>query len=338
MTTKPIYCKNTDCAEYSKDPDALCDDCNLDYVCDVLEPYILGYKVRKNNKKKLKETVNRLKATIKMKQTKNMEYLTDDNCVQKYILQKGNNIYPVNQQMVKVHYTGSLMDNTKFDSSYDRNEPFEFMLGSENIIELWNIVVPHMSKGEKAVIIGTGKYCYKDLNMPSIPPNSTLKFTIELLDFYDKPKTIDELSETEKIDLLEENTNNGKNAFINNDLIKAYEFYTKAQTYAENLNSSIKINIYNNLSLITYKLEDLVNSLHYADLAYNVDNTNIKTLFRLASVYLQMCDYDLANKYATELLEIDNKNVNAKQLLKDCKHKKKIDTEKSKLLFKKMFV
>ena len=50
-----------------------------------------------------------------------------------------------------------------------------------------------------------------------------------------------------------------------------------------------------------------------------------------------MCDYDLANKYANELLEIDNKNINAKQLLKDCKHKKKSDTEKSKILFKKMF-
>lgn len=334
--SKPIYCKNMDCAEYSKDPDTLCNDCNLDYISDILEPYILGYKVRKNNKL-LKNNVNRLNATIKMKQTKNIEYLTEDNGVQKYIIKKGNDMYPINKQIVKVHYTGSLLDNTKFDSSYDRNEPFEFELGSENIIQLWNKAIPHMSKGEKSVITGTSTYCYKDLNMPSIPPNSTLKFTIELLDFYDKPKTIDELTEIEKTTLLEENKNNGKDSFKNNDLKKAFEYYTKAQSYAENLNSHEKINIYNNLSLITYKMEDYINSLHYVDLAYSIDNTNIKTLFRLANIHFKISNYDLSIKYCNTLLELDNTNVNVKRLLKDCKVKKKLDHEKSKTLFKKMF-
>ena len=334
--TKPIYCKNVNCAEYSKDPDSLCDECNLDLISDVLEPYILGYKVRKNNKL-LKNNVNRLNATIKMKQTKNIQYLTEDNGIQKYIIKKGNDMYPINKQMVKVHYSGSLMDNTKFDSSYDRNEPFEFELGSENIIELWNKAIPHMSKGEKSIIIGTSMYCYKDLNMPNIPPNSTLKFTIELLDFYDKPKTMDELTEDEKNTLLEENKNNGKDSFKNNDFKKAFEYYTKSQSYAENLNSLEKINIYNNLSLITYKMEDYINSLHYADLAYSIDNTNIKTLFRLANIHFKISNYNLAINYCNILLELDNTNVTIKNLLKDCKVKKKIDHEKSKNLFKKMF-
>ena len=168
---KPIYCKNIECAEYSKDPESLCDECNLDYICDILKPYVIGYIVRKNNKHIIKNS-------------QDIQYLTDDKNVQKYIIKKGNDIYPNNKQMVLVHYTGYLMDNTKFDSSYDRNEPFEFELGSKNIIELWNRAIPHMSKNETAVIIGTSIYCYKDLNMPNIPPNSTLKFTIELLDFY----------------------------------------------------------------------------------------------------------------------------------------------------------
>lgn len=338
MTTKPIYCKNTDCAEYSKSPDSLCDDCNLDHVSDVLEPYILGYQVRQNNKKLMKNTVNRLKATIKMKQTKNTQYLTEDNGVQKYTLVKGNDSFPSNKQLVKVHYSGTLMDNTPFDSSYDRDEPFEFELGSENIIELWNIAIPFMSKGEKALITGTSKYCYKDLNMPNIPPNSTLKFTIELLDFYDKPRTMEEMTESEKTTLLEENKNSGKDAFMNNDLTKAFEYYTKAQSYAENLNSDEKINIYNNLSLITYKLEDYVNSLHYADLAYNVDNTNFKTLFRLAHIHFKLSNYDVAIYFCNFLLEKNSNNINIKKLLKDSKVKKKIEHEKSKSMFKKMFV
>jgi|NorSeaMetagenome_1021524.scaffolds.fasta_scaffold19118_2 hypothetical protein len=338
MTTKPIYCKNTDCAEYSKDPDALCDDCNLDHVSDVLEPYILGYKVRQDNKKLLKNTFNRLKTIIKMKQTKNTQYLTEDNGVQKYTLVEGNGSFPSNKQLVKVHYSGTLIDNTQFDSSYDRDEPFEFELGSENIIELWNIAIPSMSKGEKAVITGTSKYCYKDLNMPNIPPNSTLKFTIELLDVYDKPRTMEEMTESEKTTLLEENKNSGKDAFMNNELTKAFEYYTKAQSYAENLNSDEKINIYNNLSLITYKLEDYINSLHYADLANNIDNTNIKTIFRLANIHFKLSNYEVAIYFCNFLLEKDNNNLNIKRLLKNSKVKKKMDHEKSKNMFKKMFV
>ena len=337
--SKPIYCKNNDCAEYSNDPNSLCNDCNTEELADVLEPYVLGYKTRKENKIKEK-SVNTLKSTIQMKKTKNTTYLTEDNGVEKYIINKGDSTYPENGQIVKVHYTGSLLDNTKFDSSYDREQPFEFKLGEQNIIELWNIALPTMSKGEKAIITGISNYCYKDLDMPKIPPNSTLKFTIELLDFFDAPKTMEELTTEEKTTLLNDYKALGKDAFNNNDLEKAMEHYSKAQSYAENLDSNEKINIYNNLSLVTYRLNDFINSLHYAELAYNIENNNVKSLFRLANAYFKLSNYDVSIQICNELLTINNDNINTnniKKLLKECKLNKKIDHEKSKNMCKNMF-
>ena len=334
--TKPIYCKNNDCAEYSKDPNSLCNDCNSEELADVLEPYVLGYKTRKKNKI-MENSVNTLKSTIQMKKTKNTLYLTEDNGVEKYIVNKGDSTHPINGQIVKVHYTGTLLDNTKFDSSYDRNEPFEFKLGEPNIIELWNIALPTMSKGEKAIITGSSNYCYKDLDMPNIPPNSTLKFTIELLDFFEAPKTMEELTEEEKITFLNDYKALGKDAFNNNDLHRAMEHYSKAQSYAESLDSKEKINIYNNLSLVAYRLNDFINSLHYAELAYNTENNNVKSLFRLASAYFKLSNYDISIQICTDLLTIDNNNVNVKRLLKDSKHNKKVENEKAKSMCKKMF-
>lgn len=334
--SKPIYCKNNDCAEYSKDPNSLCNDCNTEKLADVLEPYVLGYKTRKEHKIKEK-SVNTLKSTIQMKKTKNTTYLTEDNGVEKYIINNGTGVYPEIGQIVKVHYTGSLLDNTKFDSSYDRNQSFEFKLGEQNIIELWNIALPTMSKGEKAVITGSSNYCYKNLDMPKIPPNSTLKFTIELLDFFDAPKTMEELTTEEKTTFLNDYKTLGKDAFINNDLPSAMEHYTKAQSYAENLDSNEKINIYNNLSLIAYKLNNYIKSLEYAELAYNIENKNSKTLFRLANGHFKLSNYEVSIQICNDLLTIDNNNIYAKKLLKEAKNEKKIMYEKSKNMCKKMF-
>merc|ERR550514_2217961 len=63
----------------------------------------------------------------------------------------GKNI-PTPGAYVSVHYTGKLLDGTKFDSSRDRDEPFEFTLGQGEVIPCWDEGVAMMSKGEKAVL------------------------------------------------------------------------------------------------------------------------------------------------------------------------------------------
>ncbi|XP_058809060.1 peptidyl-prolyl cis-trans isomerase FKBP4 isoform X2 [Phymastichus coffea] len=85
---------------------------------------------------------------------------------------------------VEVHYTGVLLDGTPFDSSKDRNETFKFDLGKGRVIKGWDIGVATMKKGEVADLICAPDYAYGDIGSPpKIPPNSTLKFRVELIDW-----------------------------------------------------------------------------------------------------------------------------------------------------------
>ena len=85
---------------------------------------------------------------------------------------------------VKVHYVGTLMDGTKFDSSRDRGEPFEFDLGYGQVIKGWEEGVKQMKKGQKATLICPPSYGYGAYGAPPvIPPNATLKFEVEVLDY-----------------------------------------------------------------------------------------------------------------------------------------------------------
>jgi FKBP-type peptidyl-prolyl cis-trans isomerase/tetratricopeptide (TPR) repeat protein len=86
---------------------------------------------------------------------------------------------------VSVHYVGTLKkDGKKFDSSRDRNEPFEFTLGERSVIKGWEVGVKTMKKGEVAVFEISPEYGYgKKGSGDNIPPNAWLVFEIELLDW-----------------------------------------------------------------------------------------------------------------------------------------------------------
>ena len=89
---------------------------------------------------------------------------------------------PRKGQLVTVHYTGWLKNGEKFDSSVDRKEPFQFVLGARQVIGGWDMGVAKMVVGDKVRLtippeLGYGRAGYPDL----IPPDATLVFEIELL-------------------------------------------------------------------------------------------------------------------------------------------------------------
>lgn len=99
------------------------------------------------------------------------------------VTEKGNGPKPQKGDKVKVHYTGRLLDGTKFDSSVDRGQPFEFVLGQGRVIKGWDEGIAMLNVGSKATLIVPSKLGYGERGAGrDIPPYAPLVFDVELLD------------------------------------------------------------------------------------------------------------------------------------------------------------
>ncbi|XP_043708443.1 peptidyl-prolyl cis-trans isomerase FKBP62-like isoform X3 [Telopea speciosissima] len=89
---------------------------------------------------------------------------------------------PENGDEVEVHYTGTLLDGTQFDSSRERGTPFKFTLGQGQVIKGWDEGIKTMKKGENAIFTIPPELAYGETGSPpQIPANATLQFDVELL-------------------------------------------------------------------------------------------------------------------------------------------------------------
>lgn len=90
--------------------------------------------------------------------------------------------FPKTGDLLTVHYTGTLTNGKKFDSSLDRGKPFQFTIGHGQVIQGWDQGFAKLSLGEKARLTVPPMMAYGNRGFPGlIPPMSTLVFDVELL-------------------------------------------------------------------------------------------------------------------------------------------------------------
>ncbi|MCL4106248.1 UNVERIFIED_CONTAM: hypothetical protein GTU68_061090 [Idotea baltica] len=88
---------------------------------------------------------------------------------------------PTLDDQVRIHYKGTLIDGTTFDSSYDRGEPAVFQ--PRGLIKAWQEILPMMKPGDKYKIVSPPELAYGEFGSPPrIGPNSTLVFEMELFE------------------------------------------------------------------------------------------------------------------------------------------------------------
>ncbi|MBF2029078.1 MAG: FKBP-type peptidyl-prolyl cis-trans isomerase [Oscillatoriales cyanobacterium C42_A2020_001] len=108
-------------------------------------------------------------------------YITTPSGLKYLDMVEGSGDTPQSGQTVSVHYTGTLENGSKFDSSRDRGQPFQFKLGAGQVIKGWDEGIASMKVGGRRQLVIPPELGYGSRGIGPIPPNSTLIFDVELL-------------------------------------------------------------------------------------------------------------------------------------------------------------
>ena len=132
--------------------------------------------------KKEAEQIKKLIAELKKKHK--ADVVTTESGLRYIVVQKGAGNPPAKGTTISAHYTGTLADGTKFDSSRDRGVPLKFQVGVGRVIPGWDEALLQMKKGEQRILIIPHKLAYGERGAGgSIPPFATLVFDVALVNF-----------------------------------------------------------------------------------------------------------------------------------------------------------
>lgn len=260
--------------------------------------------------------------------------ISGDGGILKKILKEGTGDCPEVGMELVTHYTGTLQDGSKFDSSRDRGSHFKFPMGVGRVIKGWDQGFASMKKGEHAILRCRSDYAYGESGNGKIPGGATLDFDVELFSFAPKKKEKWEMSDEEKMTEATKNKDEGTMLFKEKRFDEAIDCYEEAVSCVEENTDQASIDI-----LVACKLnsaqccissKDYPRAAHFATDALSKSSDNVKGLYRRAVARNHMGLHKEALQDLKALLAIDKDNkpaqveaVKAKKAIADAKAKEK---------------
>jgi len=269
-----------------------------------------------------------------------------DGQLYKTVLKEGTGDTVPNGCQVQVHYVGTLLDGSKFDSSRDRDGNFAFEIGSRQVIKGWDVGVGTMKKGELAVLTCLPEYAYGARGSPpKIPADATLRFEVELLDFA-IPKW--KLSLEEKLAKAAECKEAGNAQFKAKDFKGAKSEYDKALDFVDGTTEecseeqlettkTLQVSCHLNGALMLQKLGEFEESIESCNQALALDEGNAKALFRRGTGEKNCGKLDEAKATLVAAAKADPKNKDIRTALAECKAAIQEEKKKAKKSFGGMF-
>eukprot|EP00515_Schizochytrium_aggregatum_P001271 CAMPEP_0202036386 /NCGR_PEP_ID=MMETSP0962-20130828/1516_1 /ASSEMBLY_ACC=CAM_ASM_000488 /TAXON_ID=4773 /ORGANISM="Schizochytrium aggregatum, Strain ATCC28209" /LENGTH=477 /DNA_ID=CAMNT_0048600459 /DNA_START=105 /DNA_END=1538 /DNA_ORIENTATION=- len=274
--------------------------------------------------------------------------LTEDGGIVKKILKAGEGESPQPGDQVWAHYTGTLEDGTKFDSSRDRGKAFDFTIGQGQVIKGWDVGFASMKKGEHAILTIKSDYGYGDSGSPpKIPGGATLVFDVELLKFGPKPKQKWEMDTKEKLEAAASHKQKGIDAYKEKKLEEAIGEWEEALDFIQHLDEDdeetsqavgeLQTSLNLNLAQAHLLLRNNSEAAKHATNVLETDSENVKALFRRAQARLNTASFSEAKADLLAALKVDPNNRSVLAEVGKLKKKMQEAKAKEKAAFNGMF-
>jgi len=266
---------------------------------------------------------------------------------------------PSSGSKVKTHYIGTLVsDGSKFDSSIDRDDPFEFTIGQGQVIKGWDKGFASMKVGERAKLTIRSDYGYGDSGSPpKIPANADLNFEVELIDFTeynDKEEHPDGKKQKWDMDVEEKKAEaeklkqEGTELFKKQDYENAAEKYTEAAEYlnddedgedtsVSDDSKELYKNCWNNAAMCLLKIKRYGDTVSACSSVIKVDENNVKALYRRGVANMYFENFSQAKKDLMYARSLDSNNKAVNKACSDLKKAMAAAKEKEKNMFANMF-
>ena len=211
---------------------------------------------------------------------------------------------------VLVNYVGRI-GNTVFDQS--KKEPFRFTVGNGEVISGWEIAIKSMKKGEKAEVVIDPDYAYGEEQHGEIPPNSTLTFEIELVDFLPPQKKVYEMDFPEKMAKAKKAKEEGVEKFKAKDLEWAIEKFKRALFFLQGVDFNkddekegveLTVSLYSNLANCFNQLKNWKSTIFYVDEIMKKGRVNAKCYYFRGIAYVHINEIEKAEEDYKELKDM----------------------------------